>query len=431
MARWTARKIAALRQTQRLDDLLLLPQNAPRFGFPEEEESFWIPFALPYTGITYAILDDGFCSRVCRYFDLFRLQNITQLGYLKPPYPSILGAFASGYSRYTHSFDVMAVATLIGTNLHLSPPLMYTLRLAALTHDVCTPAGGDSVKLVAPQELDEDGHYPTFLSQQPWWEEFRREHGIDTAVLLATIRNEGLLGEVLDIADKIAYISRDMATSDCHLLEEPLAALKKLQQEFAPIGGLWDMVQRNGDGIYFADTRRLVAFLKARVIMFRHLYYHPVARSGEYLLSRLIAPFMIARGHTSIEKLRTGTDHELLMAFASISSSHVFHNLEWYLGETETHCFRTMEEAEAFAETTRTAGGIVLTDDDRRAIKTADHFRVLTRGNIMPFTEAAPEAAAELARLAHIPYGIRVYCVKKAILQGPLFEELREFHLTL
>ena len=115
------------------------------------------------------------------------------------------------HTRYLHTHDAHALAFLLARNNGLSQDDENHLRVAALTHDALTPAGGDSIKLVAPALLDEEANYPK-LFERPGWESLKNEFQLSEERLQAIVRNQGTLGVLLDFADKIFHIgpvSRD------------------------------------------------------------------------------------------------------------------------------------------------------------------------------------------------------------------------------
>ncbi len=384
-----------------IDDFAVLP---PDWLQQDVDKRFAYIVALPLAGFAYAIREGGFCMEVIRTFNLFRLAGIKQLGFLRPPYKT-LNVAVSESSRFTHSLDVMAIATLIGHNLGLSPAEMATLRLAALTHDVGTPAGGDSVKLADLATLDEDDAYPHIVTRTNW-HHIRDHYGVDESVLLATIRNEGLLGQILDVADKLAYIARDVFLTKHHLVAHA-DELEQILRAYPHISDVWDCVERDGAGIYFADAKRLAAFLRVRVFMFRELYYHPIARRGEYLISRLIAKDLLRLGVLTPDALRRMVDEDLMAVFRVLSGSP--YQFDTYLYSTRVRTFTTLAKAAAFAESVRENGGVALVDDNRPQIKTATHLRVRHGEIIAPLSEAEPDLCVKINRMAQKSPLVHVY----------------------
>ncbi len=384
----------------------------------EHEDVLAIMYALPYSGISYVVHEGGLCEDFCQRFKLFRLQSIKQLGFLQAPWSretSAIRMSLSEGSRYSHSLDVMTVATTMGHNVGLSKTRLNTLRLAALSHDMGTPAGGDSVKLVDPHGLDEDENYPALIDAIEW-EDLRKKYRIDRTLLVDTVRNEGVLGQLLDIADKIAYIGRDLHDTKHHIERATarydqlgMRTLKSLLEYHPYVCSLWDsVVVRNGQ-VAFTDAARLYAFLSVRVVMFRELYYHPYSRFGEFLLSRLLVKVLYQRGDLTKEDLLRMTDGELERKLGeAFGLPNIMHTCSTEHARVKT--FRSIEEASAFTERLALAGNaFFLLDDNRRAIKPGTDLLVTTKNGVAPFEEAYPADAKGVHEMASRLPLIHVY----------------------
>lgn len=371
-------------------------------------------------GFSYLILDYGLCDDTDRAFELGRLKHIKQLGFLNsPPYNDyiVLQQSLSDGSRYLHSLDVYVIATAIGHNLGLGKRRMNTLGVLALTHDVRTPAGGDSVKLIDLENLDEDKTYHlTLEAMGEKFDQLQKKYGIDCEELLEGIHNRGLIGEILDVADKLAYIARDIAMCLNHIQvgtrydQYGLKTLLSILRHHPYVCSVWDCVKVSKDGqLYFADTRRLIAFLKVRVLMFRELYYNPVTRFGEFFMSRLFVKMLYDKGELTRDTLLAMTDHELL-AFIDrrFGNEGVLERCSRDVARVES--FPTPETAEEFVRKLKAEGKrFTMIDDDRRMIKTGTRFKVKTKDGIKTLEEADPGSARELHEMATMLPLVHVY----------------------
>ena len=383
-----------------------------------QEDAFQIVGTLRHTGLSYMTTEGGLCEDIFHAFGLGRLNHIKQLGFLQIPiYNDYLrSAPLSESSRWVHSLDVMAIASVIGHNFKLSEPDMNMLRTLALTHDVATPAGGDSVKMVDIERLDEDANYHLILDRVDFASLATKYH-LKREVLLDGIFNKGMLGEILDIADKLAYVARDIDTCRHHLeagayLHDHLGlqTLLQLLERFPYVCSIWDCVGKTEDGRpCFTDIRRLVAFLKVRLLLFRELYYHPASRFGEFLMSRLFVKVLYEKGTLTRDELLVMTDEDL----------HHKLDEEFGIGLALDTCsselarvreFSTLEEAQAFVDTLKREGNLfVLLDDYRRSIKTGTHFLVSTPQGARTLDEADPGSAQELNEMATMLPMVHVY----------------------
>lgn len=278
---------------------------------------------LPFSGLWYLITEGALWEETVRIFNLWRLEGINQLGFLKTPSSGAAiqpGASVTKTNRYLHSLDVASLASLIGHNLGLADIDLIHLVVAGLTHDMCTPAGGDSVKWVDPKAFDEDANYRGGLDKLPReeWRDFRKRHQINLERLVETVLNQGLLGQILDISDKLAYVARDL--SACVSLGDSSSvtgryigaeALREVLKEFPQVCNIWDSVVVQDGRLVFLYPYRLLAFLKVRATLFRVLYYHPNARVIETLVSQLLVKCLYKSGALDKETLLTMGDSEL------------------------------------------------------------------------------------------------------------------------
>ncbi len=387
-------------------------------------------------GFSYLILSDGLAHDTCQVFSLFRLENIKQLGFLNaPPYNDYLNMrqSLSESTRYLHSLDVYVIATAMGHNLGLSHERLNTLGVLALTHDVRTPAGGDSVKLIDLSSLDEDKNYHKTLDtvDLPFLE---KKYGVSRAELLEGIHNRGLLGEILDVADKLAYIARDISQCLHHIeagsRDEQLGfrTLLSILRRFPYVCSIWDCVAIENGELYFTDNNRLVAFLKARVLMFRELYYNPMTRHGEFFMSRLFVKMLYDKGELTSEMLLSMND-SALNAFldARFGGHDTLERASIDLAHVES--FKSPEEAEAFAKGLRVAGKrFTMIDDDRRMIKPGTRFKVKTPSGVRTLEEADPGTARELLEMATMLPLVHVYYLENdPHLPPPMIAELVEY----
>lgn len=367
---------------------------------------FQIVGNYPYTGISYLVTSSGLCERAAETFNLFRLDGIHQLGFLQAPTFNqfILGEKLSHGNRWIHSLDVMAIATLIGHNNKLSLPDLHTLRLAGLTHDMATPAGGDSVKLIDLQNLDEDANYPAQLDAVNW-STIAKDFSVDRSLLLCTIANQGLLGELLDIADKIAYTARDLKYCLHHLLSgkqrgyEGPGMIFSLVEKYPLVCSVWDSVVVQDGKPVFRDPERLFVFLKVRTLMFRELYYSSATRFGEYLVAELLAKLLYKRGVLTKEKLLSMRDEKLFEILKEEFGEVLFRIISQGAG-VMCESFPTMEDAHVYADYLQKTGNPFVVVDGARRIKTGDTFWVMRDGTPQLFRDAYPRMAQELHLLA-------------------------------
>jgi hypothetical protein len=307
----------------------------------------------------------------------------------------------------------MSIAKVIAYNNDFPERRTNELSVASLSHDAGTPAGGDSVKLVDFEALDEDKNYPSIIKDIDWAD--MKPYGVRKSEVVKAVQGKGVLGEILDIADKLAYIARDLEKCWHHLavgLEEDqlgLRTLTGLVERHPYVSGIWDSVIVREGHACFTNLPRLVAFLKVRVLMFRELYYHPVSRFGEYLISRILVKTLYDRGALTKDELLQMSDHGLVGRLNDeFGTGYVIDLCSEGIAKCES--FRTLEEAQAFRRSLQNRGNIfTMLDDDRRMIKTGINLHVLTDNGVKPLHEADPGSTQELREMAAMLPMVRVY----------------------
>lgn len=419
-ARYDAERTRLGREPGWIADAPMALMRWLRLQFAIQEEAAEIVLDLPYTGISFAIKDDGLHFDLCRACNVWRLSGIRQLGFLQAPSPNhdCLGSQPlSDGTRYLHTTDAMAISTLIAHNLALPESLYNTVRAAAILHDIGTPAGGDSVKLVDVQGLDEDLNFRAILARHEFGPVFER-YGIDHDTLCEAILNRGLAGEILDIADKLAYTGRDIHQTRHHIsigarsgVQPGLRTLEQHLERYPEVCSIWDCVVEHDGHAVFTEPARLAAFLRVRALMFRELYYHPRARFAEFLVSRLIVKALFRRKLVTPASLREMTDEELvrLMETEYGTGPYSFGRI-CDEDTSRVRSFATLEEARGFVATLKEKGTMfAVIDDDRKSIKTGTHLRVVVGGRVSAFSEACPGDAREIQELAQLYPMVRVY----------------------
>lgn len=380
-------------------------------------EATW-NYTIPYTGLQVAITEDGLTEKVHRIFKLGRLQRIKQLGFLNQPIYNCYDPARQGlaqHDRWFHSLDVMAVGTMIAHNIALRTTKLRipVTRTACLTHDGITSAGGDSLKLVDFAALDEDANYPGYVAGLDLSE--LESYGITKEALIRAIQHKGLEGQLLDIADKIAYTARDVHSclhhiqAGAHQGRPGMGTIVQLLDRYPYVCGVWDCVDLQRGKLVFTSASRLAAFLKVRLMMFRELYYDPSARFGEFLMSRLFGKALYKRGVLTAERLTSMHDGQLLTVLnEEFGTGSVLDTCSSDLARCEI--FETLEEGQAFMQRLREAGNVfAMLDDNRRAIKLATHFYVWTKAGPQTLAEAKPEVALELEQMARERPLVHVY----------------------
>lgn len=446
----------------------LLPKDAQRQIWKDYAIGGGIePFAIlphfPFMGFGYIVQNEGdrglgwsMANEAACVFNLHRLQGVKQLGFMRDPVglenDRSLLTLPFQHTRYCHSLDAFAIATLLGENCKLTDEEKRVLSLAGLVHDARTPAGGDSTKLVDPAEFDEDIHFPEFLKGFEW-EEFQAKWNIDSKLLVETVLGNGILGSLLDIADKTSYISRDAFaylgmkvagkkrrnSSPDHIDDDVfstgLYTINDLINRHPNITALWEVTRIIQGKVVITDPDRLTNLLRLRALLFRELYYNPFSRFYEYLLGKGVTKILYERGEITAQELLFHNDLWLeRKADKFFGDSHIltkFHNLAHSRIE-EFHDYTSACRRAAEFDGERDT--IVIVDDFQHVSNSATkRFWVKDRGQIVKFNEARPRTAEQIDRIMTFPSIKRLYFFHSTDLGIPSGSrlEVKEAFVTL
>ncbi len=400
--------------------------------------------SFPRTGFCYVIEEDGLLMKASAVFGIQRLQRVRQLAFLYNPAflednPTMMASHFT-HNRLTHVCDVAAIITLICNNNYKELwSHRHTLRLAGLLHDTLTPGGGDTTKSIDFAAFDEDIHFRE-LFKNPGWPRLRDEYNVDEDLLYQTILGKGLLGRVLDLADKVAYGARDLdgftgwpkeldtdsgrswgiykineilyPKKDSPLKTQTWREMKKVPPE-PSLFELWDCAQVIDDALVITDSRRLARFLHARAIMFRYVYYNPVARFPEFVISQYILKKMYNTVVTKEELLEYG-DMQVEDAISKYVGINNFTSTVLNQIVVETKTFESEKDAREYARVMSLTDPNTLCLFEKLKPQTksgVDSFLTLKDGVVMPFREACPEETREIADIMSFDTQAQIYSI--------------------
>lgn len=379
-----------------------------------------------YAGINcFAIEDVEKYEDLDRTFNLFRLTMIKQFGYKQDPLTAQLEKRqrinSFNHQRYRHVFSVLALANLMGSNLGLSPEDLEILQIAAVTHDYRTPAGGDTTKnFVDPELFDEDLHYNEIFQTEEW-KKFVEKYGISKEredKLYRTVLGEGILGKLLDIADKTTYVSGD---ADMYLnapdfqgffrtgentggydeMDNPgFQAIKSITNADNSVCNIWDSVEIIDGQVVFTNGTKLANFLRLRALMFQNLYWSHYSRFFLETFVGKITRHLWDQGILTKEILLEGNDSTLNSYLQEFIGLNIF-LLPDAPKKSEIRSFNNLEEAEEFARSFDSDVTRIAIVDDVQTLPDPATKKFLVRkgGEIIPFNEAFPEQAEEIGKI--------------------------------
>lgn len=423
----------------------LLPRDVRRgvyrnYAIGGGVEPIGIVPVFPFMGFGYIVSSEGhewgsnsMASEAMGVFKIFRLNRVKQLAFLKnssefehdrsvltPPFH---------HTRYWHSLDVYAISTLLAHNCNLSPREARVLRLAGLVHDALTPAGGDSTKLIDRELFDEDVQFPRLLEGSAW-EEFESAWDIDRDLLIETVLGKGILGSLLNIADKSSYLSRDTIAylggrvseyKDSVFYGANFNNIANLVERYPKITAIWEVVSVIKGKVVITDADRLVNLLTLRAILFKQLYYNPFSRFFEYLLGKGVTKILYESGQISYDELLANGD-EWLEAKVSdyLQCPRVlttFHSLESSRIEEMYDLASACKRASEFDNDDDT---VVIVDDFVHVSNSGTKgWFVRDRREIMTLEEARPKEVEGIERMMTFLPHKRLYFFKLSDLAVP------------
>lgn len=403
-------------------------QNLRQFPLPDFEEgtkdvSFYE--FLPYSDLSRWVPEQSTYEEAQRNTKaLNRLANIKALSFL-----SFIGpknnpnTYYLGYShtRLDHSLVVALTIEHILRQNGASLDQINIGIVAGLFHDIATPALGDATKQLDPKNLDEENF---------WWETLDDEgrnfvkRFTDKETLGKIIKNQGLLGEVLDIADRIVYTMKDLYNvigpiKPEELESNPLLAnINDILSSYPKIGNIYGEVgadSRTGK-VFFNDPNMLYAFLLLRANIHKEFYLHPINQGRDLFITKLLEPFYSKDDTSKLTPslLRQMNDTHLLRIIASkyfpdVHPQGVFDNLINWLPLYER--FDTEEKAKSREKELRQNGNIaVIGIKECKSFDSGISYNVVGKnGRIMPFSELDPQKAKKLQELGKSTKGFFVF----------------------
>ena len=401
----------------------------------EGTDALGILLNVPFTGIGYVVEDGGLIEDLCRELGIWRLQWVRQLGFLHDPVVRSVEtnhvAQTFNHTRYEHSLNVMAFATLIAHNNRLTRWQMRNLRAAALCHDARTPAGGDTTKSVDPPAFNEETHFPE-LFQFPGWTRLKKQYRLSGGLMHSIVLNKGVLGQILDVADKIAYVARDAERFLGRFTEQVdmrlmFAEPRRAMPAFYNMVGdhiranpfpcsLWDDVHVENGQVFFTNPDRLFNFLKLRAMMFKFLYYHPAARFLEHTLASVVTKYLYDTGKVTRDELLRMTDENLERKIETVFGMELWHinTLQGFMHPCAEK-FSTQEEAEAREQEVLAQGGnwMTLVENFKNGSSGGTNMLIRTEdGSIKQFRHAYPERAKRIMDIFQSRYPAWLYSAR-------------------
>lgn len=407
----------------------------------EYQDHWQIVPHVPFNDFGYVLMHGGMISHSADVFNLYRLLNVRQLAALHNPVsrernPATTGMTFS-HNRLVHSYDACALMGLIILNNQKELfPHKDILRLAAVTHDWRTPAFGDTTKWIDPKTFNEDTHYKEIFDTEGW-QKFNAQYGLDEKLLFQTINGKGLFGQLLDYADKISYTARDLYgylnqlrirnLGDESDFSEGFIEVCKHVERFPFVCNVWQTLRVHDGQVFSVEKHKLAAFLKVRALMFKNLYFNPVSRFPEYVISQFVLRKMYEKGIVTAQELLVMGDQLLEHKISDYVGIGYFTELVLTVLKVKIESFNTLVEAEQrVREIITHPDYIAVIDPFQAKAKTGlDNFLVSDKGKLKTVREACPGESEMIEHIMIFDKKFRVYSFSVAELQE---ESRTRFH---
>jgi hypothetical protein len=226
-----------------------------------------------------------------------------------------------------------------------------------------------------------------------------------------------MLGTLLDIADKISYLSADVeAYVSCGrpvgwneypgTYEEIIGVLARRRYML----GLWSVVKMRDGKVFVDDASWLGDVLLLRALMFKNLYFHPGARYTERMTATILVRHLIDTGKLQKRDLLQLTDHQM----DNIIREQFGHEADpavvgLYNEDQRVEVYPTMAEAERRMEQLLDAGVPIVFIDTHPPAKSGMHLLVRSGNALAPFEEACPEMASQINAILKAAPTVKLY----------------------
>ena len=395
-------------------------------GFDESLKDGLFREFLPYSDLNQWIPEGTVYENVINSFPVLRLQDIRALSFLSYQGPQVSNDYFVEFfhTRLDHSL-VVALTTERILRQNVIPQEKINIGiLAALIHDIGTPALGDATKTIDREALDEEENWAESMGDNAI--KLLDDYGTNQSEIDSIIKNIGVLGQVLDIADRITYVMKDtyavigpVGKHNTYVnLYFNTGDLIGILDRFPKIGNIFQDVgvdQRNGH-VFFNNPDRLEEFLLLRALLHQKLYLHPISQGRDMFIGKLLEPLY---SRTDPDKLtpfhlRIMNDQDLLRAigneyFPSKDIESYFPDLvNWY---PQYERFDSEEQAEKRRqELSQDENIAVIGIKESFGFDSATSYKVLDpRGKIVEFREYNPIAARNIEAMADETKGVLLF----------------------
>lgn len=213
------------------------------------------------------------------------------------------------HTRLQHSLDVSSLSLRLGLHARLGYDLAVNLALAGLLHDEGHPALSHSGEVILMKYCNQDHEERTQQKVRKLAERFSG-YGVNVELVLTLLREEGF-GQLLSLADTLAYLQRDGQECGFPLPDWIIPTLLE-NTSFAIDMSLV---------INPPAAKAIRAMLDHRYLMYKLVYFHPYSQIEELMQQKAI-DWAVRTGVLGIDELINGDDPTLLARFAEIAEEY-------------------------------------------------------------------------------------------------------------
>ena len=383
---------------------------------------------LKFSDLRTWIYEDELAYQASKAFSIWRLGEIKQLSFLAYAGPTPETQYFMGFdhTRLEHTDQVVKIGEAILRRNNASKEDITLSAIASVLHDVATPALGDAVKKIDPVNLNEEDFWSEGLDEGG--RNFIKENGLEMQQIDDVIHNRGIIGQVLDISDRISYVMLDLSqlmtaehldttmssATDMGYREE----IAQVLRQDTNVGSIYRdvVVDFENNDFYFTNPERLRRFIELRALLNKYLYLHPVSQARDMLVVSFVRPYYSFDESETTKltpkKLRKMTDDQALdflgekhpeleeSVYGGLGrKASMFLSFEqWY--PQFWAMFDSEDEMEARRQELERQGFFIRGSVESKGFNPLTHYKVLTDdGRIIPFKEYDSDCAERIERI--------------------------------
>ncbi len=397
-------------------------EKLPLPKFFESLESDSSIQSLPYSDFERLVSEDNIFTQTQRAIPgVLRLQFVSSLSLLSNFGKNRILYLTDPHSRFSHSSLVSLEGQQIARQSGFSEEDVKKVGISTAIHDIATPALGDATKKVDPEALDEELFWEEALDSKG--EEFISRHGLNRDSLGRIIRNEGILGKVLDVSDRLSYVMQDLkvlfgpSLGVVSSYRNGASEILSLLTQNPHIGDIYKTIfadQRKED-VIFTDPKKLEVFLKLRAYLHRDFYFNPPNQGRDIFVAKMIQPLYSRNGESPLNptRLRKMVDFQLLEVLSNRyapdmdPNSLVWQIRNWY---PKIERFGSEEEARKREQELKQHGNIAVVGiKECKGFDPATSYKVADGYKYVEFRDFDPKAARQIETIVDSTKGIFLF----------------------